>query len=75
MIYTVKLKDGTIFVGNRTILNKLDEGFFDKRFKVLHSGGIPTGTTIIVPNSAISYMIKEKKWKSRSSVEFLKEGG
>ena len=59
MRYTVKLKDGTLFIGKRTLKNRLwDEGFFETVYTVIDSETIPMGSVVHIPVSSVSYKIK-----------------
>ena len=64
MIYTVKLKDGTQFMGKRGFKEWFWEASWSMReYTVIASATIPMGSRIVVPISSISYMFKEQKRK------------
>jgi len=59
MIWLVKLKDGTEFVGKRGFKEVWVEGFFERGYTVIESKTIPPKSLIIFSHSAMSYRIKK----------------
>jgi hypothetical protein len=69
-VYTVKLKDGTEFLGQRGFWEQLNEGMTTRIYKVLFSKTIPLGRNLIIPTNSISYIQIEPK----SVVKEVKNG-
>ncbi len=61
-MWRVILRDGSEFLGKRTLLAVLwYEGWAEKAFKVVNSAKYQEGSYIIVPRRSIVCMVKEAK--------------
>lgn len=62
--YTIKLRDGSIFTGERNLLDKLKEGFFEFRFRKTIGAEAPKidpGDVLYIPTTSILYIVKERR--------------
>ena len=63
-LYNVKLRDGTTFTAERSIMDKLNESFSEYRFRNVQGEDAPSMSEkdiLLVPRSSVSYIIKERR--------------